>query len=183
MNWFFKKGDLSQDGWDVLVDSSIEGWQHTGLKVGTLREGHSFHIQADGVERIIFPLEGRGLTVEYREAGEPDFKSQFLNGRESVFHGTADLVYVPLDTEVKIWGDGRVAIGEALAKNVKPVRYIKAEEVPVLVRGAGRESRQIHNFGVPETLDAPATLVEPEVPDVPEDARALPSPPAGYPYL
>ena len=119
MNWFFKKGDLSQDGWDVLVDSSIEGWQHTGLKVGTLREGHSFHLKADGVERIIFPLEGRGLTVEYREAGEPDFKSQFLNGRESVFHGTADLVYVPLDTEVKIWGDGRVAIGEALAKNVK----------------------------------------------------------------
>ena len=159
MNWFFKKGELSQDGWDVLVDSSIEGWQHTGLKIGTLLGGHSFHIPADGVERIIFPLEGSGITVEYREAGQSGFQSQFLNGRESVFHGTADLIYVSVDTEIKISGDGRVAIGEAPAKNPKPVRYIKASEVPVFVRGAGRESRQVHNFGVPETLDADRFIV------------------------
>jgi 5-deoxy-glucuronate isomerase len=56
MTWFFKNGELSQDGWDVLVDSSIEGWQHTGLRVGTLCEGRQFHIPADNLERIIFPL-------------------------------------------------------------------------------------------------------------------------------
>ena len=159
MNWFFKKGELSKNGWDVLVDSSIKGWQHTGLKVGTLREDHSFHIPADGFERIIFPLEGEGLEVEYREKGASEFKHQFLNGRKSVFHGTADLIYVPIDTEVKISGDGRVAVGEAEAQNSKPVRYIKGSEVPVFVRGAGRESRQVHNFGVPETLDADRFIV------------------------
>lgn len=159
MTWFFKNGELSQDGWDVLVDSSIEGWQHTGLRVGTLGEGRQFHIPADNLERIIFPLEGKGLTVEYRAAGESEFKSQFLTGRESVFHGTADLIYLPLETEIKISGDGRVSIGEAPAKNSKPVKCIKASEVPVFVRGAGRESRQVHNFGVPEHLDADRFIV------------------------
>ena len=159
MTWFFKNGELSQAGWDVLVDSSIEGWQHTGLRVGTLGDGRQFHIPADDLERIIFPLEGKGLTVEYRTAGESEFRSQFLNGRESVFHGTADLIYLPLETEIKISGDGRVSIGEAPAKNSKPVKYIRASEVPVFIRGAGRESRQVHNFGVPEHLDADRFIV------------------------
>jgi 5-deoxy-glucuronate isomerase len=159
MTWFFKNGELNQDGWDVLVDSSIEGWQHTGLRIGTLGDGRYFHIPADNLERIIFPLEGKGVTVEYREPGESVFKSQFLNGRESVFHGTADLIYLSLQTEIKISGDGRVSIGEAPAKNQKPAKYIKASEVPVFVRGAGRESRQVHNFGVPEHLDADRFIV------------------------
>jgi len=159
MTWFFKSGELSHDGWDVLVDSSIEGWQHTGLRVGTLGVERHFHIPADNLERIIFPLEGKGVTVEYRESGESEFKTQFLNGRKSVFHGTSDLIYLPLETEIKVSGVGRVCIGEAPAKNSKPARYLLAAEVPVLVRGAGRESRQVHNFGVPEHLDADRFIV------------------------
>ncbi len=159
MTWFFKKGELAHDDWDVLVDGSIEGWQHTGLRVGTLGASRQFHIIADGLERIIFPLEGVGVTVEYRLAGETAFQTQFLRGRKSVFHGTADLVYLPVDTEIKIHGDGRVCVGEAPAKNAKPVQFIAAEDVPVFVRGAGRESRQVHNFGVPEHLDADRFIV------------------------
>ena len=159
MTWFFKSGDLSRDGWDVLVDTSIEGWKHTGLRIGTLGSGRHFHIPADNFERIIFPLEGEGITVEYREAGQDAFMTQFLRGRETVFHGPADLLYLSVDTEIKVTGVGRVAIGEAPAKNAKCARYIKASEVPVFVRGAGRESRQVHNFGVPETLDADRFIV------------------------
>ncbi len=159
MTWFFKKGELAHDDWDVLVDGSIEGWQHTGLRVGTLGASRQFHIIADGLERIIFPLEGVGVTVEYRLAGETAFQTRFLRGRKSVFHGTADLVYLPVDTEIKIHGDGRVCVGEAPAKNAKPVQFIAAEDVPVFVRGAGRESRQVHNFGVPEHLDADRFIV------------------------
>lgn len=159
MTWFFKKGELAHDDWDVLVDGSIEGWQHTGLRVGTLGASRQFHIIADGLERIIFSLEGVGVTVEYRLAGETAFQTQFLRGRKSVFHGTADLVYLPVDTEIKIHGDGRVCVGEAPAKNAKPVQFIAAEDVPVFVRGAGRESRQVHNFGVPEHLDADRFIV------------------------
>ncbi|WP_138316475.1 5-deoxy-glucuronate isomerase [Rhodoluna limnophila] len=159
MTWFFKKGELAKDNWDVLVDGSIKGWQHTGLRVGTLGAGRQFHIIADGLERLIFPLEGVGLTVEYRLAGETAFQTQFLRGRKSVFHGTSDLIYLPVDTEIKIHGEGRVCIGEAPAKNSKAVKFIPAEEVPVFVRGAGRESRQVHNFGVPEHLDADRFIV------------------------
>lgn len=159
MTWFFKKGELAKDNWDVLVDGSIKGWQHTGLRVGTLGAGRQFHIIADGLERLIFPLEGVGLTVEYRLAGETAFQSQFLRGRKSVFHGTSDLIYLPVDTEIKIHGEGRVCIGEAPAKTSKAVKFIAAEEVPVFVRGAGRESRQVHNFGVPEHLDADRFIV------------------------
>jgi 5-deoxy-glucuronate isomerase len=159
MTWFFKKGELAKDNWDVLVGGSIKGWQHTGLRVGTLGSGRQFHIIADGLERLIFPLEGVGLTVEYRLAGETAFQTQFLRGRKSVFHGTSDLIYLPVDTEIKIHGEGRVCIGEAPAKNSKAVKFIAAEEVPVFVRGAGRESRQVHNFGVPEHLDADRFIV------------------------
>ena len=159
MTWFYKSGELSFDNWDVLVDGSIKGWQHTGLRVGTLGEGRHFHLPADNLERLIFALEGSGLTVEYREVGQSEFKSQFLVGRESVFHGPADLLYLPLETEVRIHGAGRVIIGEAPAKNSHPVKFIPASEVPVVIRGAGRETRQVHNFGVPEHLEADRFIV------------------------
>ena len=159
MTWFYKSGELSFDNWDVLVDGSIKGWQHTGLRVGTLGEGRHFHLPADNLERLIFALEGSGLTVAYREVGQSEFKSQFLAGRESVFHGPTDVLYLPLETEVRIHGAGRVIIGEAPAKNSYPVKFIPASEVPVVIRGAGRETRQVHNFGVPEHLEADRFIV------------------------
>jgi len=163
-NWFYKNGELARDGWDCVVDGGLPGWQHTGLRVGTLGSNadgsaRHFHIAADDVERIIFPLEGAGLTVEYRPVGESSFQSQFLNGRESVFHGPSDLIYLPLETEIRISGEGRVAIGEAPARESKPVRYIAKAEVPIFIRGAGPSTRQVHNFGVPEFLDASRFIV------------------------
>jgi 5-deoxy-glucuronate isomerase len=159
MTWFYKKGELVSDGWDAVVDASLPGWQHTGLRVGTLGEARSFHILADGVERLIFPLEGKGITVDYRLNGQSGFESQFLQGRESVFHGPADVLYLPIETEIRISGDGRFSVSEASAKNIKPVKYFSANDVPIVIRGAGRESRQIHNFGVPEHLDADRFIV------------------------
>jgi 5-deoxy-glucuronate isomerase len=158
MTWFYKNGELATDGWDCVVDGSLPGWKHTGLRVGTLGEGKSFSLPAPDVERIIFPLEGAGITVSYQVAGQ-ESAEQFLAGRESVFHGTADLIYLPINTEADVTGEGRFAVGEAPAHNAKPVRYIAASEVPVFVRGAGRSSRQVHNFGVPETLDADRFIV------------------------
>ncbi|MEN9752828.1 MAG: hypothetical protein RL670_519 [Actinomycetota bacterium] len=159
MKWFFPNGDLANDGWDVLVNGEIDGWQHTGMRVGTLGEGRRFHIPADDVERLIWPLEGLGLTVRYRLAGESDFQTRQLDGRKSVFHGPSDLLYVPMESEVFIVGDGRVVIAEALARELKPVKFIAKSEVPVLIRGAGRETRQVHNFGVPDHLDASRFIV------------------------
>jgi len=157
MTWFYRSGELAKQGWDVVVDNSLPGWQHTGLRVGSV-SNQNLTLEANDNERILFALEGKGLHVEYSIAGG-EWQLADLRGRESVFHGTTDLLYLPLNTAVKISGDGRVLVGEAPAKNAKPARLITREEVPVFVRGAGRESRQVHNFGVPETLDADRFIV------------------------
>jgi 5-deoxy-glucuronate isomerase len=157
MTWFYRSGELAKQGWDVVVDGTLPGWQHTGLRVGTLN-GQTLELEANSNERIIFALEGSGLNIDYRVTDGEWTKVQ-LRGRKSPFHGTTDLLYVSLNTEVKISGDGRVAVGEAPAKNMKSPKLIKKEDVPVFVRGAGRESRQVHNFGVPEELDADRFIV------------------------
>lgn len=159
MTLFFKKGELARDGWDAVVDSGIPGWQHTGLRIGTLGEGRVFQIEADANERILFALDGEGFSVEYLLDGHDEFQSQHLVGRTSVFHGPTDLLYLPMKTAIRIVGEGRVAIGEAPAREIKPARFIAAESVPVFVRGAGASSRQVHNFGVPETLEASRFIV------------------------
>jgi len=164
MTWFYKSGQLARDGWDCVVDGTMPGWQHTGMRVGTLGQNpdgsdRHFHLPADDLERIIFPLEGKGVTVEYRLAGTSEFVAQFLNGRESVFHGAADTLYLPMETELRLSGDGRVLIGEAPARELKPVKMFPAGDVPVFIRGSGRSTRQVHNFGVPETLDASRFIV------------------------
>jgi 5-deoxy-glucuronate isomerase len=159
MQWFFRAGELAQDGWDVLIDASIPGWQHTGARVGTLHDGKTFHIPADGIERLITPLEGEGLSIEYRLEGEDHFATAFLRGRESVFHGPADNIYLPVATEIRISGSGRVVISEAPAKNIKPVRFQAAEDCPVVVRGAGHETRQVYDIGGAEALDADRFIV------------------------
>ena len=157
MTWFYRSGELAKQGWDVVVDNTLPGWQHTGLRVGTVT-GQTLTLEANDNERIIFALEGNGLNIAYSVDGG-GWQLADLRGRESVFHGTTDLLYVPRNTAVKISGDGRIAVGEAPAQNAKPARLISREEVPVFVRGAGRESRQVHNFGVPEFLEADRFIV------------------------
>jgi 5-deoxy-glucuronate isomerase len=159
MNFVFRDGELAQGDWEVIVNDDLPGWTHTGLRVGDLNTVKSFEIKADNVERLIWPLEGKGITVEYRVAGEPIFASHNLGGRESVFHGPADLIYLSINTEIKITGEGRFVIAEAPAKNSYPVKFIPADTVPVFIRGAGPSSRQVHNFGVPEELIADRFIV------------------------
>jgi 5-deoxy-glucuronate isomerase len=52
-----------------------------------------------------------------------------------------------------------VLIGETAASDLKPVKFIAASEVPVFIRGAGRESREVRNFGGPDDLDASRFIV------------------------
>ncbi|MEY4437071.1 MAG: hypothetical protein RL100_535 [Actinomycetota bacterium] len=159
MKWTFRAGELARDNWDCLVDASIPGWQHTGMRLGTLEAGQSLHIPADGVERLITPLNGDGFVVEYRLEGEDHFASAPLMGRESVFDGPADNIYLPVATEIRITGSGRIIISEAPAKNKKPVRFQAAADVPRLIRGAGRETREVYDIGGAEALDADRFIV------------------------
>ena len=158
MKWVYRKGELARDGWDLIVDNTIAGWAHAGMRIGSLSDGNGtarkFHLAADGLERVIFALESTGFEVRYRLAGQADFVGQKLAGRASVFAGPTDVLYLPMETEVFIEGDGRFLIGETAARELKPVYFMQASNVPVFVRGAGSESREVHSFAGADDLDA-----------------------------
>ena len=156
-DWFFERTSLARDGWESVVDKTIDGWKYTGIRVAEL-SGTSVPLEAAEVERIIVPLSG-SYTVTYQLADEPGSFTQVLAGRKSVFHGPTDVLYLPTGTDAEITGTGRVAVAEAPTGKHFPVAYISAEGVPVELRGAGRSSRQVHNFGTPQALSADRLIV------------------------
>lgn len=154
--WVYKNGTAAKDSWSVHIDSTRPGWQYTGTKVGDFSVAESFQIAPDNWERAIWSLEGDGIVVEYdgTEAG-----SKSLRGRKSVFHGPADFLFLPRGVGAKITGSGRFIVAEALAKADKTVQFTPMENVKVLIRGAGGATRQIHDYGGVEYLDASAMVV------------------------
>ncbi|GHH80155.1 5-deoxy-glucuronate isomerase [Promicromonospora soli] len=159
--WFRPRGTLSQDGWKSVVEATLDGWVHTGLRVADLGDGGSRDLPAADVERIVVPLTG-GCEVAWTSSdgsGAVESGTVELEGRSSVFDGPTDVVYLPVGTEAVISGPGRVAVAEAPATERHQLRVIAKDEVPVELRGAGRSSRQVHNFGTPGVLDAEKLIV------------------------
>lgn len=150
--WFFERGTLERDGWESVVDSRVAGWRHTGLRVAALVAGRSLSLEANAMERLIVPLAG-SFSVHL------DASTTELEGRTSVFEGPTDVLYLPIGSAATITGEGRVAIAEAPASVAHPARHIARDEVPVELRGSGRSSRQVHNFGTPRTLEADRFIV------------------------
>lgn len=151
-NWFFERGSLARDGWETVVDETTPGWQHTGIRVATIADGDELALPAGDVERIVVPLAGSFTVVHDDGTAE-------LAGRSSVFDGPTDVLYLGVGTAARVSGAGRFAVAEAPATAKHPTRYVAAEEVPVELRGAGRSSRQVHNFGTPGALDASKFIV------------------------
>ncbi|MFT3660846.1 MAG: 5-deoxy-glucuronate isomerase [Gordonia sp. (in: high G+C Gram-positive bacteria)] len=154
--WFHARGALARDGWESVVDGSIDGWSHTGLRVAVLDDGAEAALPAGEVERIVVPLSG-SFEVEHEGVVTR------LHGRSGVFAGPTDVLFLGSGTAGVLRGRGpgrgRVAVAEAPTSVVKPTVYLSADEVPVEVRGAGRDTRQVHNFGTPQALDAAALIV------------------------
>lgn len=149
--WFFPRGSLSDGWWESTVDPALPGWHHTGLRVAELA-GNTLHLPAGDIERLIVPLAG-SFTVVHDEG------TTTLAGRPSVFDGPTDVLFIGAAKSLAIRGIGRVAVAEAATSRNKPTAYIARDDVPIELRGAGRSTRQVHNFGVPGTLDAEALIV------------------------
>lgn len=154
--WFFRNGELAADGWQSVVDASLEGWQHTGLRIAELGEDDVRSLDEGDIERLIIPLAG-SFGVSYVIDGEKD--AVRLEGRSSVFVGPPDVAYLPVGGSAQITGRGRVAVAEAPATERHPFAYIPKSEVPVELRGSGRSSRQVHNYGTPAALAASKFIV------------------------
>ena len=60
--WVLPLGSAGRNGWDVVVDSATEGWQHTGLLVAELAEGQTREVAAGGWEHVVVPLSGAVLV-------------------------------------------------------------------------------------------------------------------------
>jgi len=154
--WFHPRDSLARDGWQSVVDQSLDGWQHTGLRVGLLDGGARLRLPAGEIERMIVPLDG-DVVVEYTSAD--DTGSETLGGRPSVFHGPSDVAYLGVGAAAVLSGRGRVAVAEGPATERIPVQVMRASAVPVEIRGAGRSTRQVHNFGTPQGLRAQKLIV------------------------
>jgi 5-deoxy-glucuronate isomerase len=148
--WFHPRGALARDGWQTVVDGSLPGWQHTGLRVG---DAGSFELPGADVERMVVPLDAMSVVIEHA-GGRVE-----LAGRASVFDGPADVAYLGIDTAATITADGRFAVAEAPATERLPVAVLRAGEIPVELRGAGTSTRQVHNFGTPGALAAQKLIV------------------------
>ncbi len=165
--WVLPLGSVSDGEWDVVVDDSLDGWQHTGLYAGSLRAGEQRRVSTGSREVVVVPLAG---SVEVRCTdcdgdGDGSTTTALLAGRPSVFSGPTDVAYVPRGSELVIEarGDCRVALAVAAlpqrrASSAPPFRHIRANEVPVELRGAGQASREVRNFGVPDVLDAESII-------------------------
>jgi 5-deoxy-glucuronate isomerase len=148
--WFFPRGALAQDGWETVVDGTLPGWAHTGLRVAEL-DG-SIDLPAGPVERMVVPLSGSFGVTSGAERWE-------LAGRASVFDGPTDVLFLGIDTAATIIGTGRVAVAEAPATEPLPAALLARQDVPIEIRGAGRSTRQVHNFGTPGALAAQRLIV------------------------
>ncbi|GLI27894.1 5-deoxy-glucuronate isomerase [Agromyces rhizosphaerae] len=154
--WFHPRGALARDGWESVVDASTPGWAHTGLRVAELRDGDRLDLDGGDVERIVVPLAGAFRVTHDDGSG---IAETVLEGRRSVFHGPTDVLYLGAGTSAAVTGEGRVAVAEAPTAERRPARSIPAASTPVELRGAGASSRQVHNFGTPEALDAARLIV------------------------
>lgn len=150
--WYYPKGSLRQGQWEAIVDDTLPGWRYTGMRLANSADATTFTIAPDGIERVIYMLSGVSTEVTYTLGGVTETVT--LSGRTSVFHGAVDYLYLPINTDISFTTNGRVMVVEAVASVAKPVHLRRAADVPLLLRGAGKSTRQIHDFGGVEHLDA-----------------------------
>jgi 5-deoxy-glucuronate isomerase len=134
---------------DVTPESA--GWAESSLQVLELDDSQTAELHTRDTEVMILPLTGGGTVTCSGETFE-------LSRRESVFDGPADMVYLGIDQEYVIAGEGRFAICGARATRSFPNRRVAAADVAVELRGAGNCSRQVHNFGTATTFEADSLI-------------------------
>ncbi|MFE6964831.1 5-deoxy-glucuronate isomerase [Agromyces sp. NPDC057679] len=158
--WFHPHGSLARDGWSVVVDDTLPGWRHTGLRVAELgeRDAAGLELAAGSVERQLVPLSGGGVHVEVVDA-DGSAHAFDLGGRDSVFDGPTDTLYLPVGASALVTGSGRIAVAEAAATARHPLRLIGRDEAPVELRGRGQASRQVHDLGTPAVMAAQRLIV------------------------
>ena len=135
-----------RDGADpVRLEPERAGWRHAALRVLRLAPGERRALDTGEFEWFALPLSGS-------YAVECDGERFELAGRRSVFTRVSDFAYLPraAAAAVSSAGGGELALAGARCTRRLAPRYGPAADVPVELRGAGRASRQVNNFGAPD---------------------------------
>src|SRR4051812_33995591 len=142
-------GSAARGPYALEVTPESAGWQHASLRVLELPAGAGQPVATGPDEVIVVPLQG-GVVVECDE------QTLELTGRRDVFAGPTDFAYLPAGSPARLEspGGGRFALCGARARRRLPVRYGPAADVPIELRGAGRCSRQVHNFATAGVFEA-----------------------------
>jgi len=146
-------GSTAAGPYALQVTPESAGWGHSSLRVLELPAGGTHTLDTGPDEVVVVPLQG-GLRIEC------DGETLELTGRPGVFAGPTDFGYLPPAATATLTsgGGGRFALCGARAQRRLPVRYGPAAGVPVELRGAGRCSRQVHNFATADVFDADAVI-------------------------
>jgi 5-deoxy-glucuronate isomerase len=147
--YLLRSGAAVSGPYEVDVTPESAGWGYSSLRIISLEPGGSQRFDTDADEVIVLPLSG-AVSVEVDDARCE------LDGRSSVFDGPTDLAYVGAGKAVTLrsTAGGRFALCGARSRSTLPLRYLAASQVPVELRGAGQSSRQVRNFGTPDSLQA-----------------------------
>jgi 5-deoxy-glucuronate isomerase len=133
----------------VAVTPQTAGWEYSGLCVLDLAAGGSVEVETGDREHLVLALSG---SCDVACDGE----TLSVQGRESVFTGVSDFVYVPRDATATVSSSrgGRFALPSAVCGQRLPFRHSPAADIPVELRGAGVASRQVNNFCTPDAFEA-----------------------------
>ena len=147
--YLVRSGSAGSGAYEVEVTPESAGWGYSSLKIISLEPAGSHRFETSSNEVIVLPLNG-SVSVEVDAA-----RCQ-LDGRPSVFDGPTDVVYVGTGKTVTVRSAAaaRFALCGARTQSALPLRYLAATQVPVELRGAGQSSRQVRNFGTPDSLEA-----------------------------
>jgi 5-deoxy-glucuronate isomerase len=143
------------DGADpVAITPQSAGWLYTGIRVIRLAAAEARIIATGTREMLVLPLRG-GCSVEV------EGQRHVLDGRDSVFEGITDFVYLPVGCEATLTsrGGAEVAIPFAEATRRLPSAYMPARDIVIETRGAGSATRQINNLFVAGGLPAHRLVV------------------------
>lgn len=146
-DWLRRAGSLAQPGRPMAIDPKAAGWPYSGMQILDLAAMPEQHLDLRDTEAVLLSLSSPNVRLEV------DGTIVDLTGRSGVFAGVSDWAYLPVGSQVRVTGEpGEVALCTAVAEQVLPMQVVRADAVPVEVRGAGQATRQVNNIATPTSF-------------------------------
>ena len=133
------RSEPDEGGSLVKVTPESAGWEYVGFEVLDLRAGQTVERETGGTEVCLLVLSG---TCNIGSEGD---EWHGIGGRESVFDGAPDTVYLPPNRsyQIEASSDVEIAVNAAPADRGVEARLISSKDIAVLSRGSGSMEREI----------------------------------------